>query len=673
MIYRPFILLTCCFVMSQGWSKSSESLELGFSMGEASEGLCAFQSIANDIPTVVTPSKMPQPRVDVSSTLSVLDGDFIRRVNMQYVEDLLRFVPGFAVAPYYSSSQKVASYHGTQLDQYRRIQVLVNGRSVYSAGLARVEWATLPLSIEDVARVEVNRGPNAASYGINSFFAVVNIITQSPLETLGESVTAYSGTRGDYRLYGQHSGLQGEWSYRASASTTNVSGFDIDADGDKRHDGHGAVMGNVLIQKETPTSSFDIDIGASSLRDNIQPSSYGGQAADVNEPERLVDREHIKLGYGTQVSSAHHLKVQYYYDESDLNEYHDVELTPLFYAQVFNGVSSGSVRSTYDVDLVETRQDIELQDTWEVSESVRLISAIGYRLDEAESEHYFSGRVSDEVFRLSSNMEYRVNPDWVLNTGAMFEHSDMGGSFLSPKFGVTYKLSEQESLRFNVSKAVRTPDLSDQYFQWQYALSNGDVSTVTYADKGEAEEKITSYEVGYYRYWPKKAVSVDLKLYHDQVQDMVLSKKYFSSFDKVDAPIEEGVTEDVTINGVELELDWRFQSGAMARFTYAYQDTDTENQTLIEATTPVVMSLFGSVPLSDKWSAQGYYWYGKAFGEGDYALLNTWLSYQFSLGGYSKARMGVGMETTLNSGALVSKHNNYEDDAFAYIFTRFTF
>ncbi|WP_418138715.1 TonB-dependent receptor plug domain-containing protein [Marinomonas sp. RS-M-Aa-14] len=93
-----------------------------------------YESFIDSIPVVVTPSKMPQPRVDVSSSLSVLDGEFIRRVNMQYVEDLLQFVPGFSVVPYKTSSQKVASYHGTQLDQYRRIQVLVNGRSVYSTG-----------------------------------------------------------------------------------------------------------------------------------------------------------------------------------------------------------------------------------------------------------------------------------------------------------------------------------------------------------------------------------------------------------------------------------------------------------------------------------------------------------------------------------------------------------
>ena len=637
-----------------------------------------YDSFLSAIPVVVTPSKMPQPRVNVSSTLSVLDGEFIRRINMQYVEDLLQFVPGFSVAPFKTSSQKIVSYHGTQLDEYRRIQVLVNGRSVYSAGLARVEWATLPLNIEDVARVEVNRGPNAASYGINSFFAVVNIITRTPLETLGSSVSAYSGSRGDYRLFGQQSRLSDEWSYRASASINSVQGFDEDASGRPRHDGYRSVMGNVVIQKDMSNRSFDVDMGASQLRDRIEPSQYVSNRSrsgnyDTNKPMRLVDREHIKLAYRQQVSADHEIKLQYYYDQSDLNEYHEVLLTPEFYNEVFGGVSSVNVNKAYSVDLFETRHDLELQSDWKASQRLRVISSLGYRWDEADSDLYLSGKAGDEVFRGSSNLEYLLGDDWVLNTGAMLERSQMGGTFFSPKLGATYKLSERESVRMNVSQAVRTPDISDQFFRWRYTFTSGEVSTTSYALNGEKSEEITSYEMGYFHYWPSQGVFLDLKFYHDKVQDMVLSKKHFSALFGADKPIQEGVVEDVTIRGAEIELDWRFRSGAMTRFTYAYQDTQTQNASLLESTTPNMMSLFGSVPFADVWAVNGYYFYADKLANKNYQFLNTWLSYRLALGGYSKATLGIGMEARLDKNALVRKHNNLADDRFAYVFTNITF
>ncbi|WP_254682346.1 TonB-dependent siderophore receptor [Marinomonas sp. FW-1] len=661
----------CCVVLSLSLSSIAWA-ELDDMSSLTGTELSSFDDFFDSIPVVVTPSKIAQPRVDVSSTLSVLDGEFIRRLNMQYVEDLLQFVPGFAVFPYKASSQKIVSYHGTQLEEYRRIQVLVNGRSVYSAGKARVEWATLPLNIEDVSRVEVNRGPNAASYGINSYFAVVNIITRSPLETLGSSVSAYSGSRGDYRLYGQHSGLNGDWSYRASASTSNVSGFDTDKDGNDRHDGHGTVMGNVFIQKETSTSFFDIDVGANRVKANMDPEEYAEGSYDINDPVREANREHIKLSYTKQVSSDHELKFQYYYDQAEQSEHHDARLTSSFYSVFFGGTSSGDVYRSYDVDLVETRQDLEVQSTWAARENLKVISALGYRLDEADSEHYFSGAVSDEVLRASSNLEYRAGERWVLNTGAMLERSQMGGTFLSPKLGATYKLSENESFRFNASNAVRTPDLSDQYFKWHYVLSTGESSYTTYADQGEREEKITSYEIGYYHYWLDQGLSMDVKLYHDSVQDMVLSRKYFSNAGS-DSAIEEGVTEDVSINGLELELDWRSRSGGMTRFTYAYQDTQTDNSKLLDSTSPIMMSLFSSQPLTDKLFINGYYWYGKELNGRNYEFVNSWLSYKMSLGGYSTATMGLGLEARLDGNALVSYHNNLDEDTFFYVFSNITF
>ena len=125
--------------------------------------------------------------------------------------------------------------------------------------------------------------------------------------------------------------------------------------------------------------------------------------------------------------------------------------------------------------------------------------------------------------------------------------------------------------------------------------------------------------------------------------------------------------------GAELELDWRFQSGAITRFTYAYQDTKTDNVKLKESTTPIMMSFFGSMPLTDRLAINGYYWYGKELAGRDYEFINSWLSYKFALGGYSKATMGVGMEARLDDNALVSRHNNLTEDAFAYVFTNVTF
>jgi iron complex outermembrane receptor protein len=95
--------------------------------------------------------------------------------------------------------------------------VLVDGRSVYFDFMGVTLWPTIPVSIEDIERIEVIRGPGSALYGADAFTGVVNIITRTP----GEDRTTISlGAGNGQYLRGAFftSGRQGAVAYRASAS-----------------------------------------------------------------------------------------------------------------------------------------------------------------------------------------------------------------------------------------------------------------------------------------------------------------------------------------------------------------------------------------------------------------------------------------------------------------------
>jgi len=76
----------------------------------------------------------------------------------------------------------------------RRMQVLLDGISVYRPSYADVSWWTLPISINDV--VEVTRPPSAASYGANSMMAVINIKTKDPYDVNRLGAQGKIGGRG---------------------------------------------------------------------------------------------------------------------------------------------------------------------------------------------------------------------------------------------------------------------------------------------------------------------------------------------------------------------------------------------------------------------------------------------------------------------------------------------
>ena len=628
--------------------------------------------LLGDIPAVVTPARVAQPRVEVSSTLSVLSGEFIRRSNIQYVEDLLFHVPGFFVGPYWNSYRKVVAYHGTELDRFRRIQVLVNGRSVYSSVYARVDWPSLALNIEDVERVEINRGPNASSYGSNSFLAVINIITRSPLDTLGSDVFVTSDDQGNRRIYGQYSGLSDNWSYRVSASRGPVDGYQFKGDGDPRNDGHVQTSGNMFFVYEDPTQKVDIDLGVTNLDADVEFYEVPGVSYGDTRPKLERDREHIKLGWEFEQSPTHTLKMQYYYDKSDRLEDHDVDV----YGQVLNLLFAQSLpeEQIYEghllSDLDEERHDIELQSIWTPNSDYRFVNTVSYRQDSVDSATYFDGHYKDELSRVSTNLSYRALDPLILNAGAMYEHSTLSGDYTSPQIGATYKLTPQSSLRANVSQAYRVPDLYDQKAAWSYVF-NGIRSIPAYST-GVPAEKIIAYEVGYFQNIPTLGLSFDLSAYREKMTNLVGSNKKYEDALEDGGVLTPATDLKATIDGIEAELDWRSAKGTLVRTTMSYQDTQANHKNISESVAPFITTLFLSTPLNDSFSINSRYIYGKEIATYDYEALGLWLSYR-RVAGSTTLTAGVGANIRLDNEPYIRVNNVTEKKTSYFMFANVSF
>lgn len=52
------------------------------------------------------------------------------------------------------------TYHGLAYEYPRKLEVLIDGRSVYRPLLSNVDWANLGIAVSDMEQIEVIRGPN---------------------------------------------------------------------------------------------------------------------------------------------------------------------------------------------------------------------------------------------------------------------------------------------------------------------------------------------------------------------------------------------------------------------------------------------------------------------------------------------------------------------------------
>lgn len=86
----------------------------------------------SDLPVVASVSRLPQRLADAPTAVTVIDRDIIKASGVRDLNDIFRLVPGFQTYPNTTETARV-SYHGMGEGDYApRVQVLVDGRSMYS-------------------------------------------------------------------------------------------------------------------------------------------------------------------------------------------------------------------------------------------------------------------------------------------------------------------------------------------------------------------------------------------------------------------------------------------------------------------------------------------------------------------------------------------------------------
>ncbi|HWQ93314.1 MAG TPA: TonB-dependent receptor plug domain-containing protein, partial [Clostridia bacterium] len=140
------------------------------------------------------------------SAVQVITGEDIRRSGAWNIPEALRLAPNLHVAQVDTTSwaitargfnrgSSIGSGIGFNFGTANKLQVLIDGRSVYTPLFAGVLWDVQDTLLQDIDRIEVISGPGAALWGANAVNGVINIITKSAKDTQGVLLTAGGGTQ----------------------------------------------------------------------------------------------------------------------------------------------------------------------------------------------------------------------------------------------------------------------------------------------------------------------------------------------------------------------------------------------------------------------------------------------------------------------------------------------
>jgi iron complex outermembrane recepter protein len=143
---------------------------------------------------VTSVSRRSEPLSRAAAAITVITQEDIRRSGATSIPELLRMVPGLDVAQMDASTWAVSA-RGFNAQYAGFMLVLLDGRTVYDLTSNGVYWDVQDTLLEDIARIEVIRGPGAVLWGLNAVNGVVNIITKQASETQGGLLTTVLGSQ----------------------------------------------------------------------------------------------------------------------------------------------------------------------------------------------------------------------------------------------------------------------------------------------------------------------------------------------------------------------------------------------------------------------------------------------------------------------------------------------
>lgn len=279
------------------------------------------------LPTVLTASRLKQPKAEVPASITVITAKHIKLWGARTLPELMKFVPGMFVGHADNDNNASVAYHTSNPNIMRRLQVLVDGRSVYKSAIATVIWDDIGLAIEDIDRIEVTRGPNAALYGANSYLGIINILTKHPEDSQGTRISWRKGNKGTEDVYFRHGLSFDTTSLRVSGAVKADEGFDgRDSNGrDALRDGrkHGFINAYVNHRLDE-TTNLDVQLGYKTGKTEMRQIDY-----DQAPPDKTTTNGYFYTRWKKEFSAQHQSHLQMYWQKEERKQDKDVRIPTL--------------------------------------------------------------------------------------------------------------------------------------------------------------------------------------------------------------------------------------------------------------------------------------------------------------------------------------------------------
>ena len=403
---------------------------------------------------VVTVSRREEKELDAPASISTLTGAQISRLVARTPADHIRTLPGVDLATT-GITQSYAVVRGFNNVASGRLLSIVDNRYARIPALRINAINMIPTTDMDIERIELARGPGAALYGPNAAEGVMHIITWSPIDKPGSTVSLAGGERSVFQFL-----------LRSAHRVSDRFGLKVSGQYLRGNDWEYTDPVEVLARDQNPGHPR---IG---VRNPLNERYF----ADIRTDYRFGEDGELILSGGlnnslssinlTSIGSSQTHDWQYRYAQARLIK--GRLFAQFFLNQTHSGDNSYLLRSGELIVDRSRTMAAQLQYGRDIGERQSFTFGVDYQRIEPRSQGTIYGRNEDHDLVVEGGVyihsESRLTERVDLVTALRVDdHNQLGRLNASPRAALVFRPAEGQNLRLTYNRAFVTPSISSLF------------------------------------------------------------------------------------------------------------------------------------------------------------------------------------------------------------------
>lgn len=548
---------------------------------------------------VVTATRTEVSVTDVPASVEIITKEDIRRMEGSTVTDVLKFATGINF-----SSNMLRTTPSIRGMEGRHTLLLVDGKRM--AGPLGKFNETDRMTLENVERIEIIRGPMSTLYGSEAMGGVINVITKKPENISATAGIKYGAYDGDTDLTEAYFNLllagekMGKFGLNLSGQFMDGNPLLTDEKVSLTPDKELQSVNGKLTCQFTDTLCSTLTLGYTDDAVKNQFFSTYLRSSD-NEYERFDSSLELeyKIPNFRAMIRGYHSDYKKEYEARYLEDY--TSRGTLHTAGELKDFDSGERKTTVVEGqvsrLLGNNHLASMGGEWrrEFHRSARMDTGEGNFTLTREGVTVNGSEAEPDNYALFLQDEWSIGDKLLFIPGLRYDDPEEFDSEISPKLGITWFMRQGLRLKVNYGHSYVAPSAPQLYKDW-YGMG-GRYHII--GNKELKPEVSDSYEIALEG--EKGRFNGRIAYFYNDVSDLIDSVFSHNESARTGAYIYQNIGK-AEIQGTELEAGFRISDDLSFNASYAYlyaMDKDTDERLEQRAKNKIIAKLYYTNPLYD--------------------------------------------------------------------------